>query len=161
MLFMRYLVQYANALIIVVLGSILTAAYMMQLQIGANECVYCMLQRLAMIGVAMGEMLNLRYGMRSSHYALAYFSALFGASVSLKQMSFYIGADAPSYPIKVFGLELFVWALIVFVCVMVAVCILYFLTLAAKEPNEKHHVPLIGIIAIGFIMIITFCNILV
>jgi hypothetical protein len=64
----------------------------------------------------------------------------------------------PDYPVSIWGLKLYTWALIVFVLVMLAISLLHFLFPLPRVKKEKHQVPIIGWIAIGFIMVITFCN---
>lgn len=157
---MKLFVQYINALIVFVLGGVLLGAYIVEYMLEIEPCPLCILQRAAMIGVTLGEMLNLRYGIRSSHYGLSYFSALFGAAVSLRQMSLHACTYMPDYPVSVWGLKLYTWAFIVFVSVMLAISFLQFLFPLPREKREKHQVPLIGWVAIIFIMSITFCNII-
>ena len=53
-------------------------AYWIQFVEGEFPCPLCLLQRLAMLGVAIGAMMNLRFGVRTSHYAVTIFSAIFG-----------------------------------------------------------------------------------
>lgn len=158
---MKLFVQYINALIILVLGGVLTGAYVVQVALDVLPCSLCILQRAAMVGVTMGEILNLRYGVQSSHYSLSYFSALFGAAVSLKQFSLHYCPGTSDYPVTVWGLKLYTWALIVFISVMLAISILHFLDPLPKKEREVHQVTLIGWIAMGFIMVITFCNIVI
>jgi disulfide bond formation protein DsbB len=161
MLSMKQFVQHINALIIIILSGVLTGAYIVQIRFATQGCPLCILQRAAMIGVALGEMLNLRFGIRNSHYGLSFYSALFGAAVSLKQLSLHFCPGSSPYPIRVWGTELYVWALIVFVSVMMAISTLHFLTPLRENKKEKNVVTPIGWIAMGFLVLITFCNLLI
>lgn len=157
---MKLFVQYINALIIIVLGGVLTGAYIVQYSTGEMPCPLCILQRAAMIGVAMGEMMNLRFGIKSHHYALSYFSALFGAAVSLRQITLHICPSMPSYPVGLWGLTLYTWAFLVFVCVMLSISVLHFLHPLPRGKHEDHKIPVFGWIAIIFIMLITAANVI-
>ena len=95
----------------------LIGAYWIQFIEGEFPCPLCLLQRLAMLGVAMGAMMNLRFGVRTSHYAVTIFSAIFGAAVSARQILLHIAPGNPNgsgYGSAVFGWHLYTWGLVIF-----------------------------------------------
>lgn len=94
---------------------VLMGAYFIQFAKGEFPCPLCLLQRLGMLGVAFGAMLNLRYGIRPAHYGISLISAVFGASVSVRQILLHIVPGTGGYGSPVWGLHLYTWAFIVFV----------------------------------------------
>jgi disulfide bond formation protein DsbB len=81
-----------------------------------------------MLGVAFGAMLNLRYGIRPSHYGVSLISAVFGACVSTRQILLHIvpGTGTSGYGSAVLGLHLYTWAFIVFAVVILLIGIVMF-----------------------------------
>lgn len=103
--------------IIGVLGicGVLLGAYYVQFVGHEFPCPLCLLQRLGMLGVAFGAMLNLRYGVQPAHYGVSLLSAVFGASVSVRQILLHIVPGTGGFGTPVWGLHLYTWAFIVFV----------------------------------------------
>ncbi len=99
---------------ILIISGVLLGAYYVQFGKGEVPCPLCLIQRLGMLGVAFGAMLNLRYGLRPAHYGVSLLSAVFGASVSVRQILLHILPGDTGYGSAVFGLHLYTWAFIVF-----------------------------------------------
>lgn len=99
----------------------LIGAYWIQFVEGEFPCPLCLLQRLAMLGVAIGAMMNLRFGVRTSHYAVTLFSALFGAAVSTRQILLHIMPGDSGYGSAVFGWHLYTWGLVIFMATIAVV----------------------------------------
>jgi len=104
-----------NAFGVLGLCGILLGAYYVQFANGELPCPLCLLQRLAVIGVAFGAMLNLRYGIHPKHYAISLLSAIFGACVSARQILLHIAPGSDGYGSPVLGMHLYTWAFVVFV----------------------------------------------
>lgn len=113
-----------NALLILILCGILTAGFAEELFGPVPPCPLCYLQRLGMIGVATGAMMNLVFGIRMRHYAFCLASALVGGMISLRQISLHVIPGTPGYGEKVMGLSLYTWAFIVFCCSIISIVIL-------------------------------------
>jgi disulfide bond formation protein DsbB len=126
-----------NALIVIILSGILLGAFGVQFIMHEKPCPLCLLQRLGMIGVATGMLLNMWFGVRMSHYALALLSALMGGFVALRQISLHVCPGFPEFGLPVLGLSLYTWSFIVFVCVVLAVALLLFL----YDPKESQEAP--------------------
>lgn len=114
----------ANVLFIFVLCCVLIAAYLYQFIKHEEPCPLCLLQRLGMIGIATALLMNLRIGIRIEHYGLAILSALVGPLSSLRQIAMHVCPQFPIFGSPVLGFDLYVWALIVFICSLVACAIL-------------------------------------
>ena len=92
----------------------LCGAFVIQFGMGELPCPLCLLQRLGMTGIAVGAMMNLRFGVRPSHYGVSLLSALFGGSVSIRQILLHITPGDPGFGDAVLGMHLYTWALLIF-----------------------------------------------
>ena len=126
-----------NALIIIIISGILLSAYGVQFLWHEQPCPLCLLQRIGMISVAAAAFLNIRFGVKMSHYGLALLSALYGGFVALRQISLHVCPGFPEFGLPVLGLSLYTWSFIVFVCVVLAVALLLFL----YNPDEERQAP--------------------
>lgn len=122
-----------NALMIVVLSGVLLGAFGVQLIWQEEPCPLCMLQRVGMIGVATGAMLNVWFGVRMSHYGICLLSSLFGGAVALRQISLHVCPGFPTFGLPVLGLSLYTWSFFVFVAIVLAVAVLLFF----YDPKEN------------------------
>ena len=151
-----------NAIAVLGLCGVLMGAYYTQFIKGEFPCPLCLLQRLAMIGVAFGAMLNLRYGMHPTHYAVSLLSAVFGACVSARQILLHIAPGSGGYGSPVFGYHLYTWALLVFV---VSIILIGLMLLSERQyedyDREKTTDTLDGFVKVVFFLalLITVANI--
>ena len=110
-----------------VLSGVLISAYLYQVIRQEGPCPLCLLQRLGMLGISIAILLNLRFGIKPEHYALAILSALGGGAVSLRQIILHICPQFPTFGSPVLSYDLYVWALIVFICSILAAAVLLIL----------------------------------
>ncbi len=149
-----------NALMIVVLGGVLLSAYGVQFIFHEQPCPLCLLQRLGMLGVACGALLNVWFGVRMAHYGLCLLSAIFGGFVALRQISLHVCPGfAPPFGIPVLGLSLYTWSFFVFVCVVFGVAVLLFLYDPKDSQAEIAPPNGFGRFACGLIFCIALANI--
>jgi disulfide bond formation protein DsbB len=116
-------VQYACELLkVIVIAAILSGAMMMQYVYGELPCPLCLLQRVALFGVAFGAVLNLRNGFsdRSTGISLLFTTVLLIVSVRQTLLDIcprpgheYIGS-------AVFGLHMPVWSVLIALALIVA-----------------------------------------
>lgn len=95
-----------NSYAVLGICGVLLGAYYIQFVEGEFPCPLCLLQRLAMLGVAFGAMLNLRYGIHTRHYGVSLLSAVFGASISIRQILLHIDPSDSGYGSPVLGMHL-------------------------------------------------------
>lgn len=69
---------------------VLTVALVLQMFFHEVPCTLCLLQRVGFIGIALGFLMNLRFGFYPSHYALVILSALFTSFVALRQIALHV-----------------------------------------------------------------------
>ena len=98
-------------------GLILVLAGSIHLQFGVGEqpCPLCIVQRSGMIGLAVGPIMNLLWGMSPRHYALSILAAVAGGAGSTRQILLHIAdPNDPGYGPAVFGWHLYTWAFVTF-----------------------------------------------
>lgn len=127
--------RFSNAAFICVLMGVLLSAFYQQFTHHLHPCPLCFLQRLAMLGISMGLFLNLRLQMNPMHYGFSLLSAIFGGSVSLRQIALHVCPGFPIFGQPVLGLSLYTWAFLVFVLSGVSIGIL--LMISPKEQEIK------------------------
>ena len=119
--------RFTNAFFIFTLTGILTAAYYQQFFKHERPCPLCLLQRLSMFGIALGLFINLTKGISPLHYGFSIIFAVYGGTVSLRQVALHACPNFPVFGIPVWGFELFTWAFLVFAISIFAIAILLFL----------------------------------
>ena len=108
-----------NALALYGLALLLAAAFAAQLLLHELPCPLCLLQRILFALLAIGPILNVRFGPRPSHYALSLLTAVLGASVSTRQVLLHILPGDAGYGSALLGYHYYTWALIAFIAAIV------------------------------------------
>jgi len=103
-----------NALGLYALALILAAAFAAQLLLHELPCPLCLLQRIQFTALAIGPILNIRFGPRPSHYALSLLAAVAGAAFSTRQILLHILPGDAGYGSALLGYHYYTWALIGF-----------------------------------------------
>lgn len=115
-----------NVLGLLAIGAVLLVAFYDQFVGGELPCPLCILQRAGFVGVGVGLALNVKFGPRPSHYAIAILSAMAGGMVSARQVLLHIVPGTGTFGAAIFGLHFYSWALLLFI-VIVAGCALLLL----------------------------------
>ena len=108
-----------NALGLYALALVLAAAFAAQLLLGELPCPLCLLQRLQFTLLAIGPILNIRFGPRPSHYALSLLAAVVGAAFSTRQILLHILPGDAGYGTALLGYHYYSLALIGFAAAIV------------------------------------------
>lgn len=127
-----------NTLWIYILAAVLIGAYVYQFEEKAIPCPLCMLQRIAIIAISIGPMLNLRFQIKPMHYGISLLAGVFGGVVSFRQICLHICPGFPAFGVQVFGLQLYTWAFLVFSSSVVG-CSLLLLLYKPKDKRLKMH----------------------
>lgn len=127
-----------NGFGLLALSLVLIAAFADQFLLGELPCPLCLLQRVGFVGAAVGLALNVKFGPRSSHYAVTILSACFGAAVSIRQILGHIVPGTGTYGSALVGLHYYTWALIVFAAIVIgcAIMLLFDRPLAAPTAGQ-------------------------
>ena len=103
-----------NALSLYAVALVLTAAFAAQLVLHELPCPLCLLQRILFATLAIGPILNIRFGPRPSHYATSLLAATAGAVVSSRQVLLHIMPGDAGYGTALLGYHYYTLALIGF-----------------------------------------------
>jgi disulfide bond formation protein DsbB len=106
-----------NAVSLYAVALVLGAAFAAQFMLHELPCPLCLLQRILFALLAIGPILNIRFGPRPSHYAMSLLSAVTGAVASTRQVLLHIGDTG--YGSALLGYHYYSWALIGFVAAIV------------------------------------------
>lgn len=116
---LRHLELIFNFLAICGLTFVLGTAFFIQFFMHELPCPLCLLQRIGFMLMGFGFLLNLRFSFRPSHYGLIIFSAIFTASVALRQICLHILPNGGGYGSPIFGLHDYTWSFILSVVVLI------------------------------------------
>ena len=108
-----------NALSLYGLALLLTAAFAAQFALHELPCPLCLLQRILFATLAIGPILNIRFGPRPSHYAASLLAAVAGAVVSTRQLLLHIMPGDAGYGSALLGYHYYSWALLGFIAAIV------------------------------------------
>src|SRR5436309_6304628 len=108
-----------NALGLCGIALVLVAAFAGQILLGELPCPLCLLQRVLFAMLAIGPILNIRFGPRAGHYALSLLAAVVGATVSARQILLHIMPGDAGYGSALLGYHYYTWALIGFIAAIV------------------------------------------
>lgn len=108
-----------NALSLYAVALVLAAAFAAQFILHELPCPLCLLQRLLFATLAIGPILNIRFGPRPSHYAISLLAAVVGAVASTRQVLLHILPGDAGYGSALLGYHYYSWALIGFVAAIV------------------------------------------
>ena len=117
----RWLAVTLNALGLYGIALVLTAAFAAQLWLGELPCPLCLLQRFAFALLAIGPILNVRFGPRPSHYALSLLAAAVGATVAMRQILLHVMPGDPGFGSALLGYHYYTWAFIGFAVAIVLI----------------------------------------
>ena len=97
---------------------ILSGAIFMQFFYNEEPCPLCLLQRVAFVNIGLCFLLNLKFGNRAWHWAIAILSAASGIAVSIRQICLHIN-DPVGFGSAIFGLHMYTWCFIFFATVII------------------------------------------
>ncbi len=99
-----------NALSLYGVALVLAAAFAAQFVLHELPCPLCLLQRILFATLAIGPILNIRFGPRPSHYALSLLAAVAGAIASKRQVLLHIMPGDGGYGSALLGYHYYTWA---------------------------------------------------
>lgn len=131
-----------NSIGLLAVCGLLIGAYAFQFTLDELPCPLCLLQRVAFVAVGFGLALNLIYGAKPHHYGIMLLAALYGGSVSIRQILLHIVPGTGHYGSPVLGLHYYTWAGIAFFMVILGTSIMLlfegqYRTLRDEPSNER------------------------
>jgi disulfide bond formation protein DsbB len=140
-----------NALGLYGIALVLVAAFAGQILLNELPCPLCLLQRVLFSLLAIGPILNIRFGPRPSHYALSLLAAVVGATVSARQILLHIMPRDPGYGSALLGYHYYTWAFIGFAVAIILISIV--LLLDDRQRDDKVATP-VGLFAGGAVWLV-------
>src|SRR5215470_12853624 len=113
-----------NALGLYGIAFVLAAAFAAQLSLGELPCPLCLLQRIQFALLAIGPILNVRYGPHPNHYACSLLAAAAGAAFAMRQILLHIMPGDPGYGSALLGYHYYTWAFIGFAVAIVLIALM-------------------------------------
>jgi disulfide bond formation protein DsbB len=145
--------------------AVLVVAFADQLAGHDLPCPLCLLQRVAIAGVAYGLLVNLRFGPQPSGYAIMLLAALFGMVAAGRQVLLHVTPGSGSYGAPLLGLHFYTWAFMLFGLVILGTAVLLLLPRPAGPawqvaPRVKQALAwtAIGLVALNAIMTFLQCG---
>ena len=125
-----------NALGLYGIALVLAAAFTAQLLLNELPCPLCLLQRIQFAMLAVGPILNVRFGPRPSHYALSLLAAVAGAAFAMRQVLLHIMPGDPGYGSALLGYHYYTWAFIGFAVAIVLIAAMLLFDRQFKEDDD-------------------------
>ena len=141
--------RWLNLAALLAICASLTMAFIWQVVYNELPCPLCQLQRVALILVGVGLMLNLRFGPAAVHYSIILASALGGAVASARQDLLHIVPGDKGYGTALFGLHFYTWAFISFVVVMIFCAVM--ISIDRNRLRASNQVVRSGVVAVALI----------
>jgi disulfide bond formation protein DsbB len=157
-----------NAVSLYAVALVLAAAFAAQLELGELPCPLCLLQRLQFTVLAIGPILNIRFGPRPSHYAMSLLAAAAGAAFSTRQILLHILPGDAGYGSALLGYHYYSWALVGFAAAIVLLAAMLLFDRQFEEDSARPGVPdtfatvavwlVIGLTALNFVSTLLECG---
>lgn len=148
-----------NILGVLGISSVLLGAYTFQFILWEFPCPLCLLIRMGMLGVAFGFLLNLKFGVRPSHYGVSLISAIFGGAVALRQILLHIVPGTGSYGSAILGMHLYTWAFVIFAATALIVGILLIFDRQFVTNPDNHKLTGFAKFVFILVIVITLANV--
>lgn len=103
-----------NTLGLVIICMILSIAFLDQFHHADLPCPLCLLQRVSFVAVGLCLIMNLKLGVKTSHYGLMIISALLGLAIASRHFYLHLAPNNPNYGHLFLGLNFFTWSMIAF-----------------------------------------------
>ncbi len=113
-----------NALGLLAVCLVLVLAFGYQFARDELPCPLCLLQRVGFVAVGFGLCLNLIYGARPRHYGIMLIGAIYGGSVSIRQILLHIVPGTGHYGSPILGMHYYTWAGVAFFLVILGTALM-------------------------------------
>lgn len=154
------LFQLLNALGLLGLSASLAIAFYYQFWRHELPCPLCLLQRIGIISIGFGFLMNIRFGSRGLHYGLSIISAVISGIVSARQMFLHIAPGSDSYGSSLLGLHFYTWGVLASIGVIVFIAVLLIFESFHEKRQETARINTFGKIAITIFTLLIAANLL-
>jgi disulfide bond formation protein DsbB len=152
-----------SAIEVLGISTIIIVAFIYQFFLDELPCPLCLLQRLGLLAIGLGFLLNMKYGRRSSHYSVSMLASIFTAAIALRQISLHI-TDPVGYGSAVFGMHMYTWSFVVSMIAIIYIAITmsfpHLYVTKDKEKNDSHpYVRFLTHTAFGIFLFLIVANV--
>lgn len=155
----RSLAVTINALGLYAVALVLAVAFGAQLWLGELPCPLCLLQRIQFAMLAIGPILNVRFGPRPSHYAVSLLTAAAGAGFAMRQILLHIMPGDPGYGSALLGYHYYTWAFIGFAAAIVLIGAMLLFDRQFKEDDTPIEAGAFARTAVWLVIALTALNV--
>jgi len=150
-----------NVIGLYAIAAVLAGAFAAQLSLGELPCPLCLLQRIQFAMLAVGPILNVRFGPRASHYGVSLLVAIAGAGFAARQILLHVAPGDAGYGSPLLGYHYYTWAFVGFAVALflLAVMLLFDGQFAANQKDEPPAVNWLGRIAVWGVITLTALNV--
>ncbi|WP_342227882.1 disulfide bond formation protein B [Rickettsiella endosymbiont of Rhagonycha lignosa] len=149
-----------NAIDALGLAFLLLVAFILQIGYHELPCPLCLLQRLGVLAIAFGFLLNVQFKIRPVHYTLSLLSAMLTASICVRQIFLHVIPGDPGYGLPLLGLHLYTWLFLLCVGVIVYISIIFSIFPQYKydEPSKSKGMQLLTHAAFAVVFLLAIFN---
>jgi disulfide bond formation protein DsbB len=148
-----------NALGLYAIALVLAVAFAAQLLLDELPCPLCLIQRIQFAMLAVGPILNVRFGPRPSHYAVSLFAAIAGAAFAARQILLHIMPGDPGYGSALLGYHYYTWAFIGFAVAIIALAVVLLLDEQFRDDGKPQPSGAFARAAVWLVIALTVLNV--
>jgi len=155
----RSLATTLNALGLYAIVLVLLVAFVAQLMLHELPCPLCLLQRIQFAMLAVGPILNVRFGPRPSHYAVSLLTAVAGAVFAARQILLHVMPGDPGYGSALLGYHYYTWAFIGFATGIVALAAMLLFDEQFRDVDKPRPISAFARTAVWLVLALTLLNV--
>jgi disulfide bond formation protein DsbB len=156
----RSLAVTLNALGLYAIAFVLLVAFAAQLVLHELPCPLCLLQRIQFAMLAVGPILNVRFGPRPSHYAVSLLTAVAGAAFAARQVLLHVMPGDPGYGSALLGYHYYTWAFIGFAVAIIAVAVMLLFDDQFRDDGKPQPAGAFARAAVWLVIALTALNVI-
>ncbi len=120
-----------------VLGILAVSVMAVGFQLVLHElpCPLCLLQRIGLMGIGFGYLLNIIYGNSIKNYSYATFCAMFTAFIAMRQILLHIVPGTGGYGDVILGFHMYTWVFII--CMLVIIWNMFIIMIYPEDFSHE------------------------
>jgi hypothetical protein len=107
-----------------------------------------------------GPILNVRFGLRPSHYGVSLLTAVAGAAFAARQILLHVMPGDPGYGSALLGYHYYTWAFIGFAVAIIALAIMLLFDNQFRDDGKPQPVGALAGTAVGLVIALTALNVI-
>lgn len=154
------IIKTLNAIDALGLAFLLFIAFILQIRYHELPCPLCLLQRLGVLAIAFGFLLNVMYKIRPVHYTLSLLAAMLTASICVRQIFLHVIPGDPGYGLPILGLHLYTWLFLLCVGIIIYISIVLsiFPQYGYAKPSKSKGMKLLTHIVFALVFLLAVSN---